>query len=191
VPQEIALRSLLRSVTAALAAVTLCVQLDTPLLAQTNTAEIQGVVRDALGGLLPGASVLVVGVASGSRVERASDEAGRFFIPALPVGEYTVTVTLNGFKTITRSHVTVQVGQRIELAITLPLGERTENVDIGIAKDVPLPNGARLQLRWEMFNVLNTANFDVPNRTFGTPNFGRIFSALPARQMQLGVKLQF
>ena len=64
-------------------------------------------------------------------------------------------------------------------------------VDIGIAKDVQLPNSARLQLRWEMFNVLNTANFDVHNRTFGTANFGRIFSALPARQMQLGVKLQF
>ena len=128
-PQEIALR-LLRSVTAVLTALTLSGVLHTPLLAQTNTAEIQGVVRDALGGLLPGASVLVVGVASGSRVERASDEAGRFFIPALPVGEYTVTVTLNGFKTITRSHVTVQVGQRIELAITLPLGERTENVTV-------------------------------------------------------------
>ena len=35
------------------------------------------------------------------------------------------------------------------------------------------------------------ANFDVPNRIFGTPNFGRIFSELPARQMQLGLKFQF
>jgi len=39
--------------------------------------------------------------------------------------------------------------------------------------------------------VLNRANFDVPNRIFGTSNFGRIFSAGPARQMQLGVKLAF
>jgi hypothetical protein len=34
-------------------------------------------------------------------------------------------------------------------------------------------------------------NFDVPNRIAFTPNFGRIFSAGPARQMQLGVKLVF
>ena len=51
--------------------------------------------------------------------------------------------------------------------------------------------GTRLELRWEIFNLLNRVNFDVPNRTFGTPNFGRIFSAGPARQMQLGVKFVF
>jgi hypothetical protein len=28
-----------------------------------------------------------------------------------------------------------------------------------------------------VFNLFNRANFDVPNRVFGTPNFGRIFSA--------------
>ena len=33
--------------------------------------------------------------------------------------------------------------------------------------------------------------FDTPNRTFGTGNFGRIFSAEPARQMQFGMKLIF
>lgn len=65
------------------------------------------------------------------------------------------------------------------------------NVDLAVAKDVPLPNDARIELRWEVFNLFNHTNFDVPNRTFGTPNFGRIFSTLPARQMQLGVKLQF
>ena len=48
-----------------------------------------------------------------------------------------------------------------------------------------------IQLRWEVFNVLNRTNFDVPNRIAFTPNFGRIFSAQPARQMQLGVKVIF
>jgi hypothetical protein len=65
------------------------------------------------------------------------------------------------------------------------------NVDFAVAKDVRVLNDARLELRWEIFNVFNRTNFDVPNRVFGTPNFGRIFSALPARQMQLGVKFQF
>jgi len=39
--------------------------------------------------------------------------------------------------------------------------------------------------------VLNHVNFKVPNRTAFTPNLGRIFSALPARQIQLGVKILF
>jgi hypothetical protein len=65
------------------------------------------------------------------------------------------------------------------------------NIDFAVAKDVRLAANARLELGWEIFNLFDRANFDVPNRIFGTPNFGRIFSALPARQMQLGAKLLF
>jgi hypothetical protein len=64
-------------------------------------------------------------------------------------------------------------------------------VDVAVQKDVALGRGARLQLRWEIFNLLNRVNFDVPNRIAFTPNFGRIFSAKPPRQMQFGVKLLF
>ena len=49
----------------------------------------------------------------------------------------------------------------------------------------------RLEVRWEIFNLFNTTNFDLPNRIFGTPNFGRIFSAKSPREMQLGVKVSF
>ena len=30
----------------------------------------------------------------------------------------------------------------------------------------------RLEFRWEVFNLLNHANFDLPNRIAFTPNFG-------------------
>jgi hypothetical protein len=43
----------------------------------------------------------------------------------------------------------------------------------------------------EIFSLFNRLNFDVPNRIFGTSNFGRIFSAQPARQMQFGIKFVF
>ncbi|MCW5963700.1 MAG: carboxypeptidase regulatory-like domain-containing protein [Bryobacterales bacterium] len=57
----------------------------------------------------------------------------------------------------------------------------------------------RLETRWEMFNALNTVNLNNPNTTF-TPNpqgintnanFGRIFGALEARRMQVGMRLTF
>jgi hypothetical protein len=64
-------------------------------------------------------------------------------------------------------------------------------IDVGIQKDVELGTSKRLQLRWEIFNLLNRTNFDVPNRIAFTPNFGRIFSAKPPRQMQFGAKLLF
>jgi hypothetical protein len=65
------------------------------------------------------------------------------------------------------------------------------DVDMALQKDVALGSGRRLQLRWEVFNLLNRVNFEVPNRIAFTPNFGRIFSARPARQMQLALKLAF
>jgi hypothetical protein len=42
-----------------------------------------------------------------------------------------------------------------------------------------------------VFNLFNRANFDLPNRIFGTPNFGRIFSAKSPREMQFCAKLSF
>jgi hypothetical protein len=65
------------------------------------------------------------------------------------------------------------------------------DVDLGVQKYLRFTNGAGIQIRWEIFNVFNQTNFDVPNRIAFTPNFGRIFSAQPARQMQLGVKVMF
>lgn len=63
-------------------------------------------------------------------------------------------------------------------------------VDLSVQKDWQVNEG-RLQFRWEIFNLLNRANFDVPNRIFGTPNFGRIFSAQNAREMQFGLRYSF
>jgi len=64
-------------------------------------------------------------------------------------------------------------------------------VDLALNKRIQLGNDTRLALRWEIFNLLNRANFDVPNRVAFTPNFGRIFSAQPARQMQFGATVSF
>jgi hypothetical protein len=65
------------------------------------------------------------------------------------------------------------------------------DVDLGFGKDVALGCPARLELRFEVFNLFDWTNFDVPNRTAFTPNFGRIFSAASARQFQIGVKVLF
>ena len=78
----------------AIAAILICPQ-TVELLAQTNTAEIQGVIRDSTGGMLPGASVIVVSATSGLRIERVSDDMGRFFVPGLPVGEYSSSANID------------------------------------------------------------------------------------------------
>ena len=71
------------------------------------------------------------------------------------------------------------------------IGPGYADVDTVVAKTFTVTGRRRLELRWEIFNLLNRANFDLPNRTFGSANFGRIFSAKDPREMQLGVRFTF
>jgi hypothetical protein len=71
------------------------------------------------------------------------------------------------------------------------VGPGYANVDMSIAKTLRLQEGQQLELRLEIFNLLNRANFHLPNRIFGTPNFGRIFSAGTPREMQVGLRFSF
>lgn len=71
------------------------------------------------------------------------------------------------------------------------IGPGFVNLDLAVAKTWRVAGRRQFEVRWEVFNVLNHANFDLPNRIFGTPNFGRIFSAKNPRELQFGVKLSF
>jgi hypothetical protein len=70
------------------------------------------------------------------------------------------------------------------------IGPNYINVDFALAKTWMLGE-SQLEFRWETFNLLNRANFDLPNRIFGNPNFGRIFSAKSPREMQFGLRFTF
>jgi hypothetical protein len=70
-------------------------------------------------------------------------------------------------------------------------GPGSANMDVALAKTWALRETSRLEFRWEIFNLFNRANFDLPNRIFGNPNFGRIFSAKNPREMQFGLRLSF
>ena len=114
------------------------------LIAQTNTAEVEGVVRDPQGGVLPGATVVAFRVMTGLRIERVTDSAGRFFLAGLPVGSYTITVSLEGFKQVTQAGLLLQIGQRINLPVTLPLGEQAEIITV--TSDTPLLQTANAEV---------------------------------------------
>jgi Carboxypeptidase regulatory-like domain len=92
-----------------------CVVAPAWLSAQANSGEIDGVVTDAQGGVLPGASISAVHLESGYRLERLTDVSGRFFLAPLPVGRYDISITLSGFRSLTQRGVIVLIGQRIHL----------------------------------------------------------------------------
>jgi hypothetical protein len=73
-------------------------------------------------------------------------------------------------------------------------GPGAVSLDLGITRSIALaPDAAsrRLQLRGEFFNALNHANFGLPQASIDSPAFGVIASSAPARQIQLGARLEF
>ena len=70
-------------------------------------------------------------------------------------------------------------------------GPGTINLDFSIFKNFFITENQTFQFRAEFFNILNHANFDVPNGSFGTSQFGQIFSAGDGRQIQFAFKYIF
>jgi hypothetical protein len=76
------------------------------------------------------------------------------------------------------------------------IGPGLFDADVSLLKNVVRTETRSLQLRAEMFNVLNHPNFDLPDRTFDSPTFGKIRSAnaygtRPPRQIQFAVRYTF
>ena len=73
------------------------VGLAAPVVAQSTTGTIQGVVRDDQAAVIPGATVTVRNVLTGQSRSVVSGESGQYRFPNLQVGEYELTVELAGF----------------------------------------------------------------------------------------------
>jgi hypothetical protein len=64
-------------------------------------------------------------------------------------------------------------------------------MDLALMKNFVFKEKRRLQFRAEGFNAANHTNFYIPGRSVGSPTFGVITSAAPARTMQLGLKFVY
>src|SRR5258708_7535386 len=90
--------------------------------AQSNAADLQGVVRDANGAVVPNATVSARSTARNQTRETTTNEDGFYKIINLPPGEYEVTVTSTGYKTAVIK-VTITVGQTATQDIPLEVGD--------------------------------------------------------------------
>src|SRR5215813_8084557 len=99
-------------------------------LAQTATSRITGTVTDASGALVPGAMVTANNEATGVTYTQTTTEAGLYGFPSLPVGAYTISVTLPGFKTATKTGNILEVNTPLVINMSLEVGGVTETVSI-------------------------------------------------------------
>ena len=94
------------------------------------TGEFNGSVVDTSGGALPGVTITVTDEATGLVRTVPTGSNGRFVLPAMQPGLYTMRAELSGFQTQTRTGIRLQVGQAVTLAYTLPVGTLTDQVTV-------------------------------------------------------------
>lgn len=71
-------------------------------------------------------------------------------------------------------------------------GPTQRRVDLSIAKTLAINGRMRAELRWEIFNLLNTVNFGMPENNFDSSDFGTVTSTVGGpRVSQFGVRLTF
>jgi hypothetical protein len=109
-----------------LAVVMLCVS---PAQAQVSAA-ISGRATDPSGATVSDAAVKAKNVETGETRSTVTDDAGRYWVPSLAVGEYEVHVTKQGFQEQVRSGIHLAVGQEANVDVALKLGQVTEQVKV-------------------------------------------------------------
>jgi hypothetical protein len=101
-----------------------------PAVAQEQTGSIQGVVKDASGSVLPGATVEARNQATGAVQTTATDTTGIYRFPALPPGRYDLTATLQGFAPAKNQNVVLPLGQLLTIDLSMAVGTVTESVTV-------------------------------------------------------------
>jgi len=107
-------------------------------LAQTPTGTVQGLVTDKTGAVVQGASITIVQTSTNSTHKTTSDSGGRYVIPFVEPGIYTVTAEATGFRTEKQTNVQVEVAStrpvdfKLEvgtISATITVSTTTENLD--------------------------------------------------------------
>ncbi len=101
-----------------------------PVAAQTTSGSIVGTVTDTSGAIVPGASVTITNVDTGSTTKTTTDSSGNYVVTPLPVGHYSVTVEAQGFKKSVSGGITLNVQDRIGVNVVLEVGQITETVEV-------------------------------------------------------------
>ncbi len=103
-----------------------------PASAQITTGTVTGTVVNSSGGVVPGATVVLVSQSQGTPLTPVITNAqGGYTVASLKADTYTVEVTMSGFKKTTRTGIAVSGGDRVVVPkLTLTIGGQQESVEV-------------------------------------------------------------
>jgi len=109
-----------------------------PAGAQNSTADILGNVTDPTGATLPDATVTLTDNATHIITTQKTNDSGAFDFNNLNPGHYTLTISIQGFRSVTNPDVEVVVGDRRRIDTKMTLGETTETVQVNTSSTAAL-----------------------------------------------------
>jgi hypothetical protein len=101
------------------------------LVAQMTTADVVGTVTDNSGAVLVGARVTVKNLGTEVARSMVTNDTGNYVFTFLPVGTYSVTIEVEGFKRVTTPSLILAAGDRARLDAKMELGDVKQVVDVG------------------------------------------------------------
>ena len=108
-----------------------------PIAASAQEATLTGQVTDTTGAVLPGVVVRAIHEATGTTTEVVTDGRGGFRIPTR-IGTHQITAELAGFTTVTRTGLSLSVGQ--EIVVNLQMSPSTVQETVTVTGEAPLVN---------------------------------------------------
>jgi hypothetical protein len=141
------------------------------LMGQTVSTEILGLVTDATGAVIPGATVTARRTATGDVRTTVTNAAGNYVFPLLEIGEYEVTCSSPGFKSGVRRGIVLQLQQKARIDFQLQVGDQVETVEVISAAPLLRTEDATLGSVVEQKRVV-----DLP---LNGRNFGQLATLMP------------
>lgn len=115
-------------------------------LGQATTSRLDGTVKDPTGAAIPGATVTLTNIETGTTITTTTSELGVYVFPQVPAGYYRVTAQAPGFKKTVVDNVKVDVGIPTTVNFTLEVGELTEVVEVTASEGQALINTVNAEL---------------------------------------------
>jgi hypothetical protein len=91
---------------------------------------ISGTLQDPSGAVVSGATITLVNTAPKSEYKAISNEQGFYSFPTLSVGHYDLTIEATGFRTQTKTNLTVDTGAALTMDAVLALARNSETVTV-------------------------------------------------------------
>ena len=98
--------------------------------AQERFGGLTGIVTDATGAVLPGATVTITSKTTGAARTIVTSSDGLYNVPDLDPGRYSMVVELSGFAKVSMDDVAVSLGKTLKVDAQLKVGDMTEVVQV-------------------------------------------------------------